>query len=50
MKIGNFKGKVVGVKMRNTDSRKNGGSATQKFKKDLFWNQRHLILEFKNMT
>ena len=32
MKIGNFKGKVVGVKIRNTDSRKNGGWATQTFK------------------
>ena len=32
MKIGNFKGKVVGVKLRNTDSRKNGGRATKIFK------------------
>ena len=32
MKIGNFKGKVVGVKLRNTDSKKNGGWATQIFK------------------
>ena len=32
MKIGNFKGKVVGVKLRNADSRKNGGWATQIFK------------------
>ena len=29
MKIGNFKSKIVGVKLRNTDSRKNGGWATQ---------------------
>ena len=32
MKIGNFKGKFVGVKLRNTDSRKNGGRATKIFK------------------
>ena len=32
LKIGNFKGKVVGVKLRNTDSKKNGGWATQIFK------------------
>ena len=32
MKIANFKDKVVGVKMRNRDSRKNGGWATQTFK------------------
>ena len=32
VKIGNFKSKVVGVKLRNTDSRSNGGRATQIFK------------------
>ena len=32
MKIGNFKSKIVGVKLRNTDSGKSGGWATHIFK------------------